>query len=875
MMISSMVGMMMMMVPGFEMLGMVLATVVPIFMMLPLAASGVIVALGLLAFGIYKLNEAHAEQTKKARELADATVMSQVGLEKMSEDFGTVSLTEQRKIEQNAKLVGVTEKQITAGQQYITEAESGQKLLAGVKTQQAAGLSSSEIGQNIAANLATAVAQEVISKEQGDSIIAALALMAGDVGIASSGSAQFKAYTKDLAKTSLMTAQDRNIALQNKANFINSKFSKEFQSELSNPFANGLFNPIGYAIKGLRGETAGQNKELRVKQMTEEATNAYGQNVGGIDVINAQYDIKVKEAKTQKEINTLEDERIDKLNEQRIAANLSYEFVKAGKEQLKVWEPLSWFGGGNDNRFLDNIKETFSEDSPQYKTAQEINKLGGEDADFKLRLQTQLESGTLNAESIDVLLGYADRNEGFATNYELMIFTSGETAALEFLAAAKGAGASEYEINAVMKIYADDAEAQSKITRISSTIAELRGQGANIDFSAIDLNNVDGLNKTIKMLDEIDKITADGPITLEAIAKTKGFEGLKADSDWFNGLDEVSQRFFLTYYATIKATMDDADVKKWMMSKQGLKGSRGAMQVTVTDKDRNAYAANEAKKFTKGLDLPTGDGTKTGNDAGSGGGGGTEEDKVLTQLQARLDKQNKALAIIALQEAKINKKYDERKKALEEIAKLNSKIAEQQKSQLDIADALSRGDIAAAARAVQAERARAAAFAQEQQMTSLEEQRKRELSGVEFKGKTREELEKQMADLQMKIAKREYRNASGGGLMRGYAMGGMMKRYSAGGRVMSYFAGGGSPLGSDTIPAMLTPGEFVVKRPAVQNFGVKKLEAINSGSNPSSGVYNYSISVNVSTDADPDQIARAVAQNVKRTDSYRIRGNRL
>jgi hypothetical protein len=186
-------------------------------------------------------------------------------------------------------------------------------------------------------------------------------------------------------------------------------------------------------------------------------------------------------------------------------------------------------------------------------------------------------------------------------------------------------------------------------------------------------------------------------------------------------------------------------------------------------------------------------------------------------------------------------------------------------------------------------------------MLSLERQRQAELANVTVKGKTRGEIESKIDRLNRKIARREYRFASSGGMIQGYASGGrvrmahlskkgksfdiygqtfassggMMKGYSVGGKVMSYFADGGSPLGSDTIPAMLTPGEFVIKRPAVQNFGVKNLEAINSGSNPSSGVYNYSISVNVSTEANPDQIARAVAQNVRRTESYRIRGNKL
>ena len=257
----------------------------------------------------------------------------------------------------------------------------------------------------------------------------------------------------------------------------------------------------------------------------------------------------------------------------------------------------------------------------------------------------------------------------------------------------------------------------------------------------------------------------------------------------------------------------------------------------------------------------------------SGGSTNTTEDKVLTQLQAKLDKRSKALNIISLQEAKINKKYDERKKALEEIAKINGQIAEQQKSQLDIADALSRGDIASAARAVQAERARAAAFAQEQQMKALEEDRQKSLGSITFKGMTRESLQAQIDKLNMQIALREYKKASGGGMMKGYAGGGIMKRYSTGGKVMSYFAAGGSPLGSDTIPAMLTPGEFVIKRPAVQNFGVKKLEKINNGGNPSSGVYNYNVSVNVSTGSDPDKIARTVVTKIRSIDKQRLGGN--
>jgi TP901 family phage tail tape measure protein len=86
---------------------------------------------------------------------------------------------------------------------------------------------------------------------------------------------------------------------------------------------------------------------------------------------------------------------------------------------------------------------------------------------------------------------------------------------------------------------------------------------------------------------------------------------------------------------------------------------------------------------------------------------------------------------------------------------------------------------------------------------------------------------------------------------------------------------GGRVIGSDTVPAMLTPGEFVVRKYAVQNFGADKLKAINNGTYSGDSMYNYEVNVNVQTDADADQIARAVIGQIKQIDSQRIRGNRF
>ena len=95
----------------------------------------------------------------------------------------------------------------------------------------------------------------------------------------------------------------------------------------------------------------------------------------------------------------------------------------------------------------------------------------------------------------------------------------------------------------------------------------------------------------------------------------------------------------------------------------------------------------------------------------------------------------------------------------------------------------------------------------------------------------------------------------------GKASGGLIKRYAV----------GGSVIGTDVIPSMLTPGEFVMSRYAVQNYGVDKMRAMNNGDVSDSSVYNYSVAVNVRSDANPDEIARAVMTQIRQVDSKRLR----
>jgi hypothetical protein len=99
---------------------------------------------------------------------------------------------------------------------------------------------------------------------------------------------------------------------------------------------------------------------------------------------------------------------------------------------------------------------------------------------------------------------------------------------------------------------------------------------------------------------------------------------------------------------------------------------------------------------------------------------------------------------------------------------------------------------------------------------------------------------------------------------------------SSGGMVKpKYFSIGGAARGTDIVPAMLTPGEFVMSKYAVNSYGIDKMKAINSGSYEGEKVYNYNLSVNVKSDANPDDIARVVMTQIRQVDSQRIRTQRV
>jgi len=368
-------------------------------------------------------------------------------------------------------------------------------------------------------------------------------------------------------------------------------------------------------------------------------------------------------------------------------------------------------------------------------------------------------------------------------------------------------------------------------------------------------------------------------------------------------------------------------------------------------------------------------------------------DKKVNQ-PGGLDDLQAGLQQITWQEDAINKTYDERLEALDKVEKANERIANSQKAQLGLAEALSRGDIAAAAKAAQEFRSLEAKESSQTQRDLIEKSRETELGGlsatVNGVKKTRKQIEDDILKIEKEIflieesrlepAKESIRLATVARDIKLDALDDEKNKWdqlkisvdlaaaSAStylatltaaqalataaiaeqsapkplapvapvtpvkpvtttttvkpvvytvkpGDTLSGIAGknnttvaklltanpkitnpnliysgskitiptkkasGGlidfSSFGTDTVPAMLTPGEFVVKKYAVDSFGVDNLKAINNGTYQGSSVYNYELNLNVKSDANADEIARSVMTQIKQIDSQRIRGNRL
>jgi hypothetical protein len=564
---------------------------------------------------------------------------------------------------------------------------------------------------------------------------------------------------------------------------------------------------------------------------------------------------------------------------------------------------------------------------------------------------------------------------------------------------------------------------------------------------------------------------------MELLASTKA---IVTKNEEFGSQGEVVKRLSISKYsdAQRKAIMEDVDLQKMYLANPfsdafvtALENAvkKGKYEIDVNNLTVEGMEKNFEDAFNMAMDRINAQEAKINLEFETKTKGDKDLAKIAEQNVAdynyQIDDLEASLKPIEDAENAINDKYDKRIKALDAVAAANDKIARQQKQQLGIADAITRGDIAAAASAVQDARAEEAQASIADQKTALEKNKELSLAAlVNAQGLTRTQVEEKIKDLKDKIfqieenslepanqrislAERErdlaleiweiekerldkarnmvdiaktdqqsYKDALG--IAEGYALtlvekyknggnivastidprlgdgnatpapeevittttttttttkapgattttskattttkkvvattttkkattttkkattttkksvtvkpmqgvntganagasewslignvvnnigatignavsgavnavgsffGGLFKadggiipaRMSIGGMVPSYFAAGGFARGTDTVPAMLTPGEFVVKKFAVDSFGTENLKAINNGTYSGGSVYNYDVNINVRSEANVDDIARTVITEIKRIDSHRLRGNKF
>jgi len=421
------------------------------------------------------------------------------------------------------------------------------------------------------------------------------------------------------------------------------------------------------------------------------------------------------------------------------------------------------------------------------------------------------------------------------------------------------------------------------------------------------------------------------------------------------------------------------NIKLFNEQAESIKINKLALEQLAIEDNPVKKALEDSKKAVEGYDNQIQELNKT-----------IEKSNRADELDRRkIEDRNKALDNLSKKEKSINEQYDLRVKALDQVSNANSRAAEKQRQQIDLATALTSGDIAGAAQAAGAMTQTDAQNSIEDTKTALEAQRAAEVSALteSVNGQllTREQIQAQIDSIEETIYQRninlratndeiytiqqninteknkqnnlnkildeqekvlvekakeklghaknitkesreQLNNAikqayvQAGGVKKvgsladyqkslGLAFGGMVNKYAYGGNV-GYKGSREAPprlkmaMGSivpglgntDRVPALLTPGEFVVKK-SVAQANMPLLEGLNgnvfpnispsdvsldpskisstSVVNNNTPVYTYNVNVNVpNTDATPDQIANIVASKIRKMSAGNIRGSR-
>jgi len=490
-----------------------------ITMLLPMLANPWVAAIAAIAVvgGVFIKMAKDVEKARKAGvDLAKSMNMTSDKLQSLAETTGTVSATEEANRKRQNVLTGEDAVQRKFGQN-ILGSEFGKNLLADIEKQAKSGQGIQQIGTNISNSLAYAIVQGVITTDQARSIASALGeeLKSYEIPAIISGK-----LTTLLGPNGENLATDPlkiTLAIQQESMNRQADF---FKTALEQSVSTVTFTNVGQVIGGgitaavgglmaaagvpalaagglpgaglLAGGTAltaagsasvaaglsDQNKRREVNAELGAAALQLGleqvtMNNGLVDSLNKQYDIKVKMAKTDAEIKTIEAERkaaLDTLNAKNAEA---LNLLIAQKDA---------FGPEIFTKGINAAIDALYKEGPMKVFADEAKKAmdGIKDADFKAMLQVQFASGSLDPVTIMKLAN----NENLESQFTVLVETQGSENANLVMQLLMKAGVTDTNLPIFMDILNKDPKNFDKNMNAIATLANMQQKyGITIDVN--------------------------------------------------------------------------------------------------------------------------------------------------------------------------------------------------------------------------------------------------------------------------------------------------------------------------------------------------------------------------------------------------------
>ena len=513
-----------------------------IVMLLPLLANpwvAAVAALALVSTVVIKM----AKDIEKARQeginLAKAMSMTSDKLIALSTIAGTVSASEEADRRRQNIVSGTTDAQRRFGQNTL-ESEVGKQIVADIEMQAKSGQSIKEISTNLANNLAVAVAQGAVTTDQARSIAAALGEKLGSYEIPALVSGKLVSLLgpngENLATDPLqVTLKIQKESMQKQSDFFKTAISSAI-SESTAPNVLARFAGFGLIAAGIAttlatgGVAAGAgiaaagagammlgeadaNKRKAVNVKLAAAAVQLGieqvtQNNGLVDALNKQYDTKIKMAKTEAEIKSLEDQRaagIAKLNASNATAlNLLIQQKDA-------------IGSEAFTKGINASVDALYKEGPMKVFADEAKKSldGLKDSEFKATLQIGFASGEFNPLTVKKIIDIATTNKDFETKIKFSIEKEGFANTDTLVQLLSKTGASNNTIDILLNyVNKNDKSFETDLAAVSSLADFAQTYGITLDLKTNGVTQVMTATNALKTIE-----TLPDRLTKEMVAK--------------------------------------------------------------------------------------------------------------------------------------------------------------------------------------------------------------------------------------------------------------------------------------------------------------------------------------------------------------------